>query len=298
MQRRTFIKNTALCAIAVSASGFIRFDGNHYIGDCETTSDILGPFYRPNSPVRNSLLIKGEPGDIIQLSGIIKHKDCIKPYKKAKIELWHCSNNGVYDNSSDEYRYRGTTFSDDKGHYFFKTILPVPYDAGGGFIRPAHFHLMITAKGYQQLITQLYFSGDQYISKDAYSSSPTAKRRILDVQNMKDGSKKVLFDISMSHNLGAEPSAIDKLTGVYIDEKDNSSKIEFFKKNNLLWMKNDVFGENFIYSGNNTFEYPGMPPGMYATLNFKILPTNNVKLTYTYIDDNLVKHTSVALKEK
>src|SRR6266404_7669206 len=115
MQRRLFIKNTALYAVAVSASGFIRFDGDHYIGDCETTSDILGPFYRPNSPVRNSLLIKGEPGNVVELSGFVKHKDCISPYKKAKIELWHCSSNGVYDNTSDEYRYSGTTFSDDKG---------------------------------------------------------------------------------------------------------------------------------------------------------------------------------------
>ena len=57
MERRTFIRNTALCAVAVSASGFIRFDGFSYVGDCETTTDILGPFYRPDSPARNNLLI-------------------------------------------------------------------------------------------------------------------------------------------------------------------------------------------------------------------------------------------------
>ena len=49
MQRRTFIKNTALSAVAVSAYGFIRFDGNRYVGDCETTTDIPDPFYRPDS---------------------------------------------------------------------------------------------------------------------------------------------------------------------------------------------------------------------------------------------------------
>src|SRR4029078_8081599 len=101
MQRRTFIKSTALCAVAVSASGFVRFDGNSYVGDCETTTDILGPFDRPGSPVRNNLVIKGEPGDLIVLSGSIKHKDCAPHVKKAKIELWHCSSKGVYDNTSD-----------------------------------------------------------------------------------------------------------------------------------------------------------------------------------------------------
>ena len=60
MQRRDFIKNTSLSAVAVSASGFIRFDGKQYVGDCETTTDILGPFYRPDSPVRNNLVIKGQ----------------------------------------------------------------------------------------------------------------------------------------------------------------------------------------------------------------------------------------------
>ena len=62
------------------------------------------------------------------------------------------------------------------------------------------------------------------IAKDLSSSSPTAKRRILDVQTLKDGTKKVLFDVSMSDKLAADPAAIDKLTGVYTDEKDKSNK--------------------------------------------------------------------------
>ena len=58
MHRKTFLKNTALCAIAISTSGFVKFNGKFYEGDCETTSDILGPFYRPDSPVRSNLLVK------------------------------------------------------------------------------------------------------------------------------------------------------------------------------------------------------------------------------------------------
>ena len=296
MQRRAFIKNTTFCAVAVSAYGFIRFDGNHFVGDCETTTDILGPFYRPNSPLRNNLIVNGQPGNLIELSGIIRHKDCITPYNKAKIELWHCDGNGVYDNTSAEYRYRGTTYSDENGHYSFKTILPVPYDAGGGHIRPAHFHLMITAENYQPLVTQLYFSGDTNIPKDLYASSPVAKNRILKTETLKDGTKKVLYNVSMSNILPVEAPAIDKLTGIYIDEKDKDKKIEFFKKNNLLWMKNEVFGENFEYVGNNTFEYPAMPPGTYATLRFEIMPKGSIKLTYNYVDDDLAKHTSVSIK--
>ena len=71
MQRRRFLRDTALGAIAVSASGFISFDGTRYVGDCETTTDILGPFYRPGSPVRTNLLVAGDAGTKIMLSGKI-----------------------------------------------------------------------------------------------------------------------------------------------------------------------------------------------------------------------------------
>ena len=100
MKRRTFLSQTILTALAVSATGFIRFDGQRYVGDCETTSDVLGPFYRPDSPVRESLRIKGEKGDPIELIGKRLHDDCMTPYKKAKIELWHCDGDGNYDNET------------------------------------------------------------------------------------------------------------------------------------------------------------------------------------------------------
>lgn len=299
MQRRNFIKDTALCAVAISASGFIRFDGTSYVSDCETTTDILGPFYRPDSPVRNDLIIQGEQGTLVELSGIIKRADCITPHQKAKIELWHCGSDGVYDNTSDKYLYRGTTYCDAKGHYSFKTILPVPYDAGGA-IRPAHFHLMITAEGYPPLVTQLYFSGDANITKDSSASSATAKRRILEIQTLKDGTKKVLFNVSMSDLLAAEPAALGKLTGVYSDVKDKTRKTEFFTKNNVLWLKNEVFGVNLEYTGNNTFQYPGTPPGMHWTFRFEILGSGSVKLTQkdNYLNDNGQELISVAMKEK
>lgn len=90
MERKTFLKNTALCAIAVSASGFIRFDGERYTGDCATTSDILGPFYRPGSPVRSDLAMTGSTGTPLQLTGKVLHENCSDPFSNARVELWHC----------------------------------------------------------------------------------------------------------------------------------------------------------------------------------------------------------------
>jgi catechol 1,2-dioxygenase len=297
MQRRLFIKNTALSAVAISAFGFVRLEDDHYVGDCETTSDILGPFYRPGSPVRNDLVVAGDNGQAVQLSGTIKHNDCITPYANAKIELWHCDPKGVYDNASQEFRYRATAFSDDKGRYSFKTILPIPYEIGNGVSRPAHFHLMITAEGYQPLITQLYFSGDKYIAKDPSAASAAAKRRILKIQKNAKGMSKVLYDVSMSPTLVAEPAALDKLTGVYTSPTDKSKILTLFKQEHALWMKNEVFGESFSYTGNNTFEYPGSPKGYEAALHFEVMPTGSVKLSFVYTDDNKVAHRDDYVKE-
>ncbi len=296
MKRKDFITNTALTAIAISTSGFIKFNGKNFEGDCETTTDVLGPFYRPGSPLRNNLIIKGEAGEPVELSGFIKHKDCTTPYKNAKVELWHCDSKGIYDNQSSDFRYRGTTMADEKGFYSFKTILPVAY-GGEGFIRPAHFHLMITAEGYQPLVTQLYFNGDAHIKKDPYASSPKAKQRILTVQK-KNGTTKVNYDVSMSDVLHLEAATIDKLTGTYTQTAGKKKTVELFKYENRLWIKNEAFGDKFEYAGNNTFEEAGNPSGHFWKIQFEILPGGDIQFTESYIDSDLSKKALVYKKDK
>ena len=85
---------------------------------------------------------------------------------------------------------------------------------------------------------------------------------------------------------------------MYTEVKDKSKKMEFFKKNNALWMKNEVYGMSFTYTGNNSFEYPGMPEGTYAKLHFEILSSGDVQVTLSYADDDKVKHTTVSVKQK
>lgn len=294
MKRRDFIKTSGIFAVAVTTVGSIRYDGEKFIGDCETTSDILGPFYRPGSPVRNSLLREGETGKRIDLNGIVRHQDCKTPYRNAKVELWHCDGNGVYDNSSNDFRYRGTTYTSSNGEYSFQTILPVPYDAGDGTIRPAHFHMMISTEVYQSLVTQLYFSGDTHIESDPWAAA--AKGRVLDVMELSDGTARVHFPVNMAKTLSVEPSSIDTLTGEYIHEQNPDSSIEFFKYNNKLWMKNEVYGRMFEYVGNNQFQYPGNPDDMYQHLHFEILPSGSVKLEISYRDMNSIEHSLSFIK--
>jgi protocatechuate 3,4-dioxygenase beta subunit len=276
MDRRNFIKNSAFFAVAISTTGSIRFDNGKYIGDCETTSDILGPFYRPGAPLRNNFLTGSESDQIVTLSGTVRHKDCTTQVKGAVVELWHCNRDGVYDNHSDKFEYRGKVITDDNGKYLFKTILPVPYSGDGG-MRPAHFHLMISADTYPSLITQVYFSGDKYIAGDRMAASPSAEKRIVQVVNGTGGEKKVFFDISMRQSLAADPAAIDKLTGIYLSVTDNKT-LEIFKDDNLLWLRTELYGLAFEYAGNNIFRYPGIND---ITLKFELFKDGTILLTKT-----------------
>lgn len=296
MKRRIFIKKTAISAVAVSAFGFISFDGEKYVGDCATTSDILGPFYRPGSPLRSNFYRQGDSGKKITLRGKILHKDCATPYQNAKVELWHCDALGVYDNSSEEFRYRGTVMTDTEGHYAFQTVLPVPYDAGGGLIRPAHFHMMVTAEGYQPLVTQLYFTGDANIEEDPWASN--SLDRVLPVQEEKDGSSLVFYTVGMAPVLSVEPASLIKLTGMYASEENPEKEMELLEYKNELWVKNEVFGSRFVYTGNNVFESPNYPEGYKMHIAFEILAAEKVIATINRQSPNGQWVTSTYHKKK
>jgi protocatechuate 3,4-dioxygenase beta subunit len=278
MKRRTFIRDAALSAVAISATGFIRFNGENFEGDCETTTDILGPFYRPNAPVRSDMRLSNDLGKKVVLSGTVMHKDCKTPLKNACVEIWHCDSKGDYDNESSDFKYRAKTYCDEMGNYSFKTIIPIPYEVGRGNFRPAHFHMLISATGYQALITQLYFTGDPYISKDSSSSSPAAKRRILKINKGENEESKVLFNVTMIDKLPADEAAIDRLIGTYSNAKNE--KEEFYKKDGMIWVKHKSSingGYPLEYLGDNTF-------GLYGEkdkFQFAIQQNGSVKIVIT-----------------
>ena len=75
---------------------------------------------------------------------------------------------------------RGHLFTDEDGRFSFWSVKPEAYpipadgpvgellDAGGrGPMRPAHIHFMVTAEGYQRLITHVFAEGDEYLDSDA-----------------------------------------------------------------------------------------------------------------------------------
>lgn len=197
MDRKQFLKTSALTAVAVSAFGKVSMANEIFVADCETTNDILGPFYRPDAPLRQDLIEEGMEGAIVLLSGQIFSSDCTTPLENALIELWHCSANGEYDNESEGFYYRAKWITGADGKYEFKTVLPGKYMNGNQY-RPAHYHIRVTANGHRELISQLYFQGDPFIEDDHWASQAKAAKRILPLlPESVSGTLAVRFDVSL-----------------------------------------------------------------------------------------------------
>jgi catechol 1,2-dioxygenase len=256
MERRNFIKNSSLIAISVSAFGSISWNGANYVGDSPTTTDILGPFYRPGTPMRSNIIPSDSKGIPMNLSGTVYKEDGKTPLNNALVEIWQCDENEHYDNASDDYLFRGAIKTGNNGKYNFKTIVPVPYKANQdneASWRPAHIHMRISVADQQDLITQIYFKGDKYIETDRSASAPQAVDRILNISKNVAGENAVIFDVVMSKEFPLEQQVYNKITGLY--RMDDNSIIEFIKNDDLLFMKrNGQLTSSLKYIGNNTFE--------------------------------------------
>src|SRR5688572_19260338 len=140
MKRRKFIRETGMVAIGVSALGNVTWSKDRFTGDTTTTTDILGPFYRPNAPLRSNINPPDYSGQVFHISGTVFKEDGQTPFNNALVEIWQCDGNKLYDNVSDEFRYRGSQRTGADGKYHFTGMHPIPYLAGESteIWRPAH----------------------------------------------------------------------------------------------------------------------------------------------------------------
>ena len=249
MKRRAFLKSSAVTATAMTTFGKVCRAKSAFVGDTPTTSDVLGPFYRPGAPIRTSLIPQGAQGDLLKVAGRIVSKDG-SPLPNTLIECWQCDLNGDYDNTSDDYLYRASLKTGNDGAYKFKTLYPASYGVGDE-MRPAHIHYRISHPEFQDLITQIYFHGDPHLEKDPASGTPGAAHRILKSARHEDGTQSVRFDVVMQRTLPLEPSVYSKISGLYELE---SGTAEFYREDDLLYLKrNGQIVEALAYKGNNTF---------------------------------------------
>jgi protocatechuate 3,4-dioxygenase beta subunit len=114
-----------------------------------TLSQTAGPFFKPRSPERASLLEPGMGGTRIVVTGSVLSTRC-RPIPGALLDFWQSDDRGQYDNTG--FRLRGHQLADDQGRYRLETVVPGLYTG-----RTRHIHVRVQAPNRPVLTTQLYF---------------------------------------------------------------------------------------------------------------------------------------------
>ena len=157
---------------------------NHRKPSGATESTVLGPFYVPDSPLREyGANIASQPaGDPAWVSGRVLTTDG-DPIAGAELDVWQNGDNELYavqDADAPEEHLRARFRTRDDGTYGFIGVRPVPYripsDGPVGRMlqatgrhpwRPAHIHLIVRARGYRTLTTHIFDSTSEHLDADA-----------------------------------------------------------------------------------------------------------------------------------
>ncbi len=158
-----------------------------------TPSQTEGPYWKPTSPLRLSLLEPGMPGTRIAVEGSVLSTEC-RPIPRALVDVWQADDHGAYDNAG--YRLRGHQFTDDAGRYRVETIVPGVYSG-----RTRHFHVKVQAPGRPMLTTQLYFPGEPENQRDFIFS----RELVMKIREV-DSGKLAAFDFVLDLSAAARRS--------------------------------------------------------------------------------------------
>jgi protocatechuate 3,4-dioxygenase beta subunit len=126
--------------------------------DDPTPPQTEGPYFKPDSPERSSLMEAGITGTKLILTGQVLNTNC-KPVAKALLDWWHADSAGNYDNSG--FKHRGHQYTDQQGNFKLETIVPGLYPG-----RTRHLHVKVQAPGQKVLTTQLYFPDEAKNQRD------------------------------------------------------------------------------------------------------------------------------------
>ncbi len=158
---------------------------NHGEPDQPIGYALVGPFLRANSPFRErgaSVASDDTPGMRVRITGKVYDSRNKTPIGGAVLDTWQAATNGFYENQDEkqpDYNLRGRFKSDEDGTFDLVALMPTAYPAPtdgpvGDLLRaakrspyrPAHIHFIVSAPGYETLVTQVFVKGDERIEKD------------------------------------------------------------------------------------------------------------------------------------
>jgi hydroxyquinol 1,2-dioxygenase len=149
-----------------------------------TEATVFGPFHVEGAPhyEHGADVGRGAPGEPCYVRGRVKDLEG-RGIAGAEVQVWQADAEGFYDvqrQDLKEFQARGILTSGADGGFHFKSIVaeayPIPHDGPVGQLleklgrhpwRPAHLHFMISAPGYERLITHVFRAGDPYLDSDA-----------------------------------------------------------------------------------------------------------------------------------
>jgi catechol 1,2-dioxygenase len=104
---------------------------------------------------------------------------------------------------------RGQVRTDEDGRYEIRTVIPGPYTipvdgptgkmtaaAGWSPWRPAHVHLIVSAEGYEPLVTQLFVDSSDYLDSDV--ASAVKDELIVHPDPKGDGTFEIDYDFALA----------------------------------------------------------------------------------------------------
>lgn len=190
MTRRRFIGSTLGAVAGLGATTSLITKGLADFCDI-TPPQTEGPFYpeRDQQDKDNVLThvrggVREAEGQVIHIMGQITDQDC-NPVRGALIEIWQACASGKYNHSQDpntapldpNFQYWGKHATNEKGEYYFETIMPGDYPATASWIRPSHIHFKVMKRGYRELTSQLYFQGNRFNAQDRILQSLSREER-------------------------------------------------------------------------------------------------------------------------
>jgi hydroxyquinol 1,2-dioxygenase len=157
---------------------------NHPVPEGATETTVLGPFFVQAAPEKalGDDISDGVDGEPLIVTGSVSSPDG-RPLAGATVDVWHSDDDGHYDVQQldviGHLAMRARFHTDDNGRFRFWSIkpaaYPIPNDGPVGQMleaqgrhpwRPAHVHFMISAPGYEKLVTHVFVAGDEYLDSD------------------------------------------------------------------------------------------------------------------------------------
>ena len=149
-----------------------------------TENTVLGPFYVPEAPRYQNgenICLDGK-GDRLIVKGRVTDLEG-NPIPGALVDVWQTNNDGFYDvqqkGIQPDWNLRGVFTAEEDGTYWYRStkprFYPIPDDGPVGQLlgqldrhpnRAAHIHFIVSAPGYDPVITHIFPDDCPYLNED------------------------------------------------------------------------------------------------------------------------------------